>query len=206
MPVVSKSNGLPAEIAIFPSEIDQQLSLVATLRQYIEDTLRSQSGFVSATLFQSRSGLRVTSYIQWQNAEVYVPLGGLNGFATPDAHLFEIFAEEPQDSILHPAVPMNGLINFGVFKLKKPEHQPRFVALFEEALVMVAGQPGLISTHAHRSLDGLRCINFGFWNSQEAFTAMDTNRPFSPLFGEMLDLTNNEYEKKLHEIVYILDT
>jgi quinol monooxygenase YgiN len=205
MPVVSKSSGLPAEIAIFPTELEQQPQLLAALSHYIEDTLRYQQGFVSATLFRSLSGLRVTSYVQWQNSEAYFPLGALNEFATPDVHLYEIFAEEPQLSVLRPMVPMNGLINFGVFKMKKPDHQPRFVALFEEALVMVAGQKGLVSTYAHRSLDGLRCINYGLWESQEAFTAMDTNRPFSPLFGEMLDLAQNEYEKKLHEIVYILD-
>lgn len=61
---------------------------------------------------------------------------------------------------------------------------------------------GLISTHAHRSCDGWRCINFGHWHSLEEFTAMDSNRPFSPIFEEMLDLADNEYQKALHEVVF----
>lgn len=38
--------------------------------------------------------------------------------------------------------------------------------------------------------------------SLEDFTAIDSNRPFSPIFGEMLDLANNEYQKTLHEVVF----
>jgi hypothetical protein len=72
------------------------------------------------------------------------------------------------------------------------------------------GETGLISTHAHRSLDGWRCINFGYWQlprgaatpTIQAFAAMDANRPFSTLFREMLDLANNEYQKSLHEVVF----
>jgi hypothetical protein len=77
--------------------------------------------------------------------------------------LFEIFASVPKGSELHLAPSMDGLINFGIFKMKQPEYQSRFVELFTYALEMVSGQAGLISTHAHRSLDGWRCINFGHW-------------------------------------------
>jgi heme-degrading monooxygenase HmoA len=170
--------------------------------QTIESTLKQQPGFVSGTVFRSRDGLRVTSYIQWADQDSYVATQPLPEFASPDVHLFEIFAAEPKDSELHLSPDMDGLINFGIFKMKQPENQPRFVELFRQALEMVAGQPGLISTHAHRSLDGWRCINFGHWRSLEEYTAMDTNRPFAPIFGEMLDLANNEYQKTLHEVVF----
>ncbi len=59
-----------------------------------------------------------------------------------------------------------------------------------------------IAPSAHRSLDGWRCINFGHWRSLEDFAAMDTNRPFSPLFAEMLDLADNEYKKALHKVIF----
>jgi len=29
-----------------------------------------------------------------------------------------------------------------------------------------------------------------------------SNRPFSSIFGEMLDLADNEYQKTLHEVFY----
>jgi heme-degrading monooxygenase HmoA len=201
MPIVDKSNGLLAEFAIFPVLPERQADLVRQLKAEIE----SQSGFVSATLLCSLDGLRVTGYTQWVDAVTYVPTPSLAGFDPPDIHLFEIFAAEPSDSNLLLAGGMDGLINFGIFKLKAPENQPRFMELFKTALEMVSGQPGLISTHAHRSLDGWRCINFGHWRSIEDFTAMDNNRPFSPLFGEMLDLADNEYQKSLHRVVETID-
>lgn len=202
MPIVSKANGLLAEFAIFPVEPDSQANLVEQTIQNIESILKHNPGFSSGTVLRSRDGLRVTSYVQWSNQDSYVATQSFSGFTVPDAHLFEIFAEEPEGSKLHLSSGMGGLINFGIFKMKQPENQPRFIELFREALVMVSGQAGLISTHAHRSLDGWRCINFGHWRSLEEFTAMDTNRPFSPLFGEMLDLANNEYQKTLHEVVF----
>ncbi|HEY9780364.1 MAG TPA: antibiotic biosynthesis monooxygenase [Leptolyngbyaceae cyanobacterium] len=202
MPIVNKANKLVAEFAIFPVEPDSQASLVERAIQNIESTLKHHAGFSSGTVLRSRDGRRVTSYAQWAERESYVASQALADFAVPDVHLFEIFAAEPEGSELHLSPNMNGLINFGVFKMKQPDNQPRFIELFRQALEMVSGQAGLISTHAHRSFDGWRCINFGHWSSLEEYTAMDTNRPFSPIFGEMLDLADNEYQKTLHEVVF----
>lgn len=202
MPVVSKANGLLAEFAIFPGEPDSQTSIVERAIQNIESTLKHHAGFSSGTVLRSRDGLRVTSYVQWADQEFYLATQPFTEFAAPDVHLYDIFAEEPEGSKLHLSLDMDGLINFGIFKMKQPENQPRFAELFRQALKMVSGQGGLISTHTHRSLDGWRCINFGHWRSLEDFTAMDDNRPFSPIFSEMLDLANNEYQKTLHEVVF----
>jgi heme-degrading monooxygenase HmoA len=202
MPVVSKANGLLAEFAIFPVEPDRQASLVEKAIQSIQSTLKDNTGFSSGTVLRSRDGLRVTSYVQWLDEGSYVTTQSFTDFLIPDVHLFKIFAEEPESNKLHLSAGMDGLINFGIFKMKQPENQPRFIELFREALVMVSGQAGLISTHAHHSLDGWRCINFGHWRSLEEFAAMDSNRPFSPIFGEMLELADNEYQKTLHEVVF----
>jgi heme-degrading monooxygenase HmoA len=186
MPIVKQTNGLLAEFTIFPVEPDNQASLVKQAIQTIESTLKHKAGFSSGSVLRSRDGLRVTNYVQWADQESYVATQPFTDFAVPDAHLFEIFAAEPEDSELHLSLGM----------------EPRFIELFRQALGMVSGQAGLISTHAHRSFDGWRCINFGHWRSLEDFTAMDSNRPFSPLFGEMLDLADNEYQKALHEVVF----
>jgi heme-degrading monooxygenase HmoA len=202
MPIINKANGLLAEFAIFPVEPGSQANLVASAIQNIQSTIAHKAGFASGSLLRSRDGLRVTSYIQWSNLASYVATEPFADFAVPDVHLFEIFASEPAGSELQLAPSMDGLINFGIFKMKQPEYQPRFVELFTHALGMVSGQAGLISTHAHRSLDGWRCINFGHWRSIEDFAAMDANRPFSTIFQEMLDLANNEYQKSLHDVVF----
>ena len=105
-------------------------------------------------MFRSRDSQQVTSYIQWRTQDAYVPTKPLTGFAEPDVHLYDIFASEPADSGVQLSPDMDGLINFGTFKMKPPTNQARFVELFKQALEMVSGQEGLISTHAHRSLDG----------------------------------------------------
>jgi heme-degrading monooxygenase HmoA len=202
MPIINKANGLVAEFAVFSVEPDTQAHVIEEAIQHIESILKHEVGFVSGSVLRSRDGLRVTRYVQWTDQASYVAAQLISDYPAPDVHLFEIFATEPEESELTLASNMTGLINFGIFKLKQPENQPRFIELFRQALKMVSGQPGLISTHAHRSFDGWRCINFGHWQSLEAFTAMDSNRPFSPLFGEMLDLADNEYQKALLEVVF----
>ena len=200
-PIISRSNQRPAEFAIFSTKPESQADLTKQAVQNIE-LIKHEPGFESATVLRSRDGLRVTIYVQWIDSEAYIASQPPPNSPAPDIHLFEIFAAEPESSELRLSSDMDGLINFGIFKMKRPENQPRFIELFRQALEMVSGQPGLISTHAHRSLDGQRCINFGHWRSLEDFTAMDSNRPFSPLFGEMLDLADNEYQKSLHEVVF----
>lgn len=202
MPIITQANGLLAEFAIFPVEPQQQASLVERAMQNIESEFKQKAGFVSGSVVRSRDGLRVTSYVQWVDRDSYTAVQPFANYQTPDVHLFEIFAAEPQGSVLQLSPNMDGLINFGIFKMKQPENQARFIGLFRQALEIVSGQPGLISTHAHRSLDGWRCINFGHWRSLEDYAAMDANRPFSPIFEEMLGLADNEYQKTLHEVVF----
>ncbi len=202
MAIVSSTNGLLAEFALFPVSPEQASNLSEQVIQNIQALQENSSGFVSGTVFRSGEGDQITSYIQWSDQGAYVPSSTVANFELPDVRLYEIFASEPQDSEVALTPDMNGLINFGTFTMKHPDNQPRFIELFRQALDMVSGQTGLISTHAHRSLDGWKCINFGHWNSLDDFTAMDTNRPFSPLFGEMLDLANNEYKKELHRVVF----
>jgi hypothetical protein len=113
----------------------------------------SKGTTVSGSVICSRDGLRVTSYIQWVDQASYVATQSIANFEPPDVHLFEIFDAEPEGSELQLAVGMGGLINFGIFKTKQPENQPRFIELFKQALNMVSRQPGLISTYTHRSLD-----------------------------------------------------
>lgn len=202
MPTVNKANGLLAEFAIFPTEPDRQQGLIERAIQNIKSNLKHYPGFSSGTVLRSCDGLRVTSYVQWADQASYLASQAFPDFVPPDIHLFEIFAAEPEGSAIDLSPSMNGLINFGIFKMKQPDRQQRFIELFRQALTMVSGQAGLISTHAHRSFDGWRCINFGHWHSLAAFTEMDSNRPFSPLFGEMLELADNEYQKTLHEVVF----
>jgi hypothetical protein len=104
MPIVNKANGLLAEFAIFPVEPGNQANLVASTIQNIESTIEHKAGFASGSVLRSRDGLRVTSYIQWNDSASYIATEPFADFAVPDVHLFEIFAAEPAGSELHLAL------------------------------------------------------------------------------------------------------
>ncbi len=125
MPIINQVNGLLAEFAIFPVEPGSQAILVEHAIQNIESVLKHKEGFSAGSVLRSRDGLRVTSYVQWAAQESYVATQSITDFAVPDVHLFEIFATEPKNSELHLSQNMDGLINFGIFKMKQPENQPR---------------------------------------------------------------------------------
>jgi hypothetical protein len=77
MLIVTKINDLLAEFATFPVESDKQKGLVEQVIQNIESTLKPKPGFSAAAVFRSRDGLRVTSYVQWQDQ---IPMLRLNPF------------------------------------------------------------------------------------------------------------------------------
>ncbi|MEP0914585.1 antibiotic biosynthesis monooxygenase [Leptolyngbya sp. GB1-A1] len=122
MTIVSQTNGLPAEFAVFPVTPEDQKMLVEQVIQTIESTLKHHPGFVSGSVIRSRDRLRVTSYIQWVDQASYVVTQPITNFEPSDVHLFEIFDAEPKNSELHLTTEMDGLINFSIFKMKQPEN------------------------------------------------------------------------------------
>jgi len=221
MPVVSKDNHITTVMAIFPTEPEWQQGLVDTIRDFITAAMcpasergKPQPGFISSTIHRSLDGLRVINYAQWKsqeeyfafikNADVKVKAAKLSEFPKPDLHLYEIFISEPGGSEIELSTETEGLINFGIFKMKKPENLARFMELAKEAVDMVAGQPGLISTHFHRSIagEGARCVNYGLWKTQAEYAAMVDDPPFVGPIVEMLELAENEFQKSLYKIVF----
>lgn len=97
---------------------------------------------------------------------------------------------------------IQGLINFGIFKLRNPQDQPRFLEATKEAVQLVARQPGLATTHFHRSLDGAMAVNYGLWSSHEDYVAMNANPPFTEPLAEMRRLASDEFQMSLYEIVF----
>lgn len=211
MLAVFKDNSVLAEIDIFVTQPDQQWSLVDSLKAYTNNILKQQPGYVANAIHRSFDGLRVVNYVQWQcgaDYEAYINNGDIalasriTGFFAPDSHLYEIFISEPADSQMQIAAGTGGLINFGIFKLKEPAAQARFLEATTEAVRLVGGQAGLVTTHFHRSLDGARAINYGLWSSQQEYAKMNENPPFAEPLVQMRSLANNEFQMSLYEIVF----
>jgi quinol monooxygenase YgiN len=214
MPVITKAQDVTTVMAIYTIEPERQQKLVDTIQTFIQSAMKHQPGFISSTIHRSLDGLRVINYAQWKsqeeyfafikNADVKAAAASLAEFPKPDLHLYEIFISEPEGSQLKISPNIEGLINFGIFKMKKPENQARLIELAKESVGLVSGQPGLVSTHFHRSIagEGAVCVNYGLWTTQAEYAAMVDNPPFVGPIVEMLDLADNEFQKSLYKIVF----
>jgi hypothetical protein len=211
MLTVFKDNPVLAELDIFVTQPDQQWLLIDSLITYSQDILKQQPGYIANAIHRSLDGLRVVNYVQWQNQASYeayinnrdIALATkITGFFAPDSHLYDIFMSEPADSQMQITANMPELINFGMFRLKDPANQPHFLEATAEAIGQISGQPGLITTHFHRSLDGARAINYGLWSSQELYAKMNANPPMAEPLMVMRSLANNEFQMSLHEVVF----
>lgn len=211
MLTVFKGNSILAELDIFVTQPDQQWLLIDSLTAYTHDILKQQSGYVANAVHRSLDGLRVVNYVQWQNQASYetyinnrdIALANrITGFFAPDSHLYDIFMSEPADSQMEITASMPALINFGIFRLKDPANQSRFLEATAEAIRQISGQSGLMTTHFHRSLDGARAVNYGLWSSQELYARMNANPPMAEPLAEMFSLANNEFQMSLHEVVF----
>jgi quinol monooxygenase YgiN len=218
MPIISRDQDVTTVMAVYSTAPEEQQGLVDTVRDFTLAAMTQQPGFISSTIHRSLDGLRVINYAQWKSQEEYfafikdadvkVKAAKLSAFSKPDLHLYEIFISEPVGSEIELSPDTEGLINFGIFKMKKPENQARFMELAQEAVDMVAGQPGLVSTHFHRSIagEGARCVNYGLWTTQAEYAAMVDHPPFAGPIVEMLELADNEFQKSLYKIVFTEST
>ncbi|MBD2100659.1 antibiotic biosynthesis monooxygenase [Leptolyngbya sp. FACHB-261] len=212
MLTVTKDNSISAEIDIFPTEPQQQQSLIDGLINYIQTVFKQQPGFVAAAIHRSRDGMRVVNYVQWaspsdyeayvNNAEIPSLSNQLSTFPASNSRLYEILVSEPTNSKMQISTDIKGLINFGIFKLRNPKDQPRFLKATQEAVDLVAGQAGLVTTHFHRSLDGAMVVNYGLWSNHKDYVAMNENPPFAGPLLEMLRLADNEFQMSLYEVVF----
>ncbi len=214
MLVVSKDNNVTTVMAIYSTEPEGQLHLVDIIKDFTTAAMKQQPGFIASSIHISLDGLRVINYAQWKSPEEYfvfisdadvkAKAAMLAKLPKPDLHLYEIFLSEPAGSEIQVSTDIDGLINFGIFKMKKPEHQARFMELAKEAVEMVSGQTGLVSTHFHRSIagEGALCVNYGLWKTQAEYASMVDHPPFAGPMVEMLELADNEFQKSLYKIVF----
>ncbi len=210
MPILLAKNAPPAVIEIYVTDPETQAGLLDALKRRAASSERDQPGFVSACLHRSHDGQRVVNYLQWRDrgaaekAAARPPeelTAGFREVAPPDVHAYEIFATDPPDGHDEIKVDPAVFINFGIFRVRRAEDQPRFMDLARQALGLVHGTPGLHSTYFHRSFDGLRGVNYGQWLSQAQYAAMVDQPPFGGPLEEMLSLADNEFQRTLHEVV-----
>lgn len=207
MPVIAKNNDVISVIIVFSVEPERQQELIEIIIEFINNAVKYQPGFVSASLHKSLDGIRVMNS-QWQSLEAYNAFlkntefqaqgKKLANFNPPDLHVFEVVISQPENAILE--INTGDLIHLAEFRIK-PENQQRFVELAREYISIGLQNPGLISANFHRSLDGTRIMNYGQWRSLADFESLLQDPKYKPLGEYWQGLAENEFH--LYKVVSI---
>lgn len=209
MPTIAKHNDAIAVIIIFSVEPERQQELIDTIVEFLETAVKHLPGFVSSSIHKSLDGVRVMNYAQWKSQEDYEAFinnskvqsqgAKLSEFSKPDSHVYEVVISKPEDATLK--ISKGGLIHLAEFRVK-PENQQRLVELEREYVEIAMDNPDLISANFHRSLDGMRTVNYGQWRSLDNFGALLKEPKYAPLSEYWRGLAENEFH--LYEVVFTL--
>ena len=131
-----------------------------------------------------------------KKAERLFNLGG-----QPDSHVYEIITSESK--IGTPQIKEDEyIVHFAEFTMK-PENQPKMIELAKEHIKPAMEQPGLLSATFHRSLDGIRVINYGQWENEKAIAELTKKPGFSRAEPYWKDIADNEYH--LYKVVHVVN-
>lgn len=207
MAVLDLDNALVTIIVLFRVKDGRQSEVVEQVKQLFA-VAQNQPGFVSANLHRSLDGAKVANYAQWTDQESLQAFRNLPETATlveqlqdmvedMDSHQYEIVASESK--VGPPEIKADGyFVHFAEFRMPA-DNQPRMVELAKEHVGPAMSLPGLVSANFHRSLDGVRVINYGQWENQEAIQALTQRPGFGKEDGYWTGLAENEFH--LYEVV-----
>lgn len=207
MPAIAKSNDVITAIIIFAVEPEKQQELIDIIIEFLQTTVKHQTGFVSSSIHKSIDGLRVMNYAQWktqedyqafiQNTEVQAKGNKLSNFHLHESHLYEVAVSKPDDANL--TISKGSLIHLAEFRVA-PENQSRLVELEKEYVGVGLQNPGLLSANFHRSLDGVHTVNYGQWSSFADFDQLLKDPKYKPLSEYWQGIAENQFH--LYEVVY----
>jgi hypothetical protein len=175
MVAIQKYNALFSSIGLFATTPTQQAALAQSL---VLEQPNSGSGCASGSVHSSLDGERAMCYLQWSSADAYHQFMRQQGYGLPvlDSNLYEVAVSEPDDADL--SIAVGRLMHLGEFRLYNAQDQARLVEL-EAAIPAVAlRHPDLLCVNFHRSLDGTRTMNYGFWKTLDRFERLLIDETF----------------------------
>lgn len=208
MPSIAKHNEVITVIIIFAVEPEQQQELINTIVEFVEADVKHQPGFVSSSLHKSLDGIRVLNYAQWKTLEDYKAFlnnseiqaqgaAKLSNFHLLDSRVYEVTISLPESADL--TISPGRLIHLGEFRMK-PENQSRLIELERENVTIALEHPDLLSANFHRSLDGTRTMNYGFWQTLDNFELLVKEPKFAPVREYWQGRSESEFH--LYEVVF----
>ncbi|MBD1852165.1 antibiotic biosynthesis monooxygenase [Leptolyngbya sp. FACHB-711] len=204
MVAIQKDNTLLASIDLFSTSLDKQQELAEQLSNYVQFVVQSQLECASGSVNRSLDGERVMCYLQWKTEQAYIDFieseQGYSGFNLLDSHVYEVVVSQPDDADL--TIKAGRLLHLGEFRLS-PENQPRLVALEAEIPPISLQHSDLLCVNFHRSLDGTRTMNYGFWSTLEHFNRLLSEERFAPVRDYWRGLAENEFH--VYEIASVFE-
>lgn len=180
---ISQDPGIVTVIERFDIPSECQDEAVGTSRIHIEKEWAEQPLFVAAVLLRSRESDGVSCYSQWKRPAGVAPDAPVPSQSLASAlKLFELLDTRTYsvDFSAHPVsiAPVTLIsfertpcAHFGLFTVKH-DAQNRMLELARGNAPRALGTPGLVAINFHRSLDGMRVVNFGLWASLDEFDAL----------------------------------
>ncbi len=181
MVLISKSENKTITISYFKIDSNYQKKQVELLREFIDNILSKQNGFVSSIIHKSLKGSNIINYSQWEDlkdhntAISYITSLGFRSilsFATHELDSYEIIHTVGEDITV---TNQNKFVTSIVYVKLNQKNQARFtsgwVKLFEN---VTKKQPGFISAILHKSVTGNRLLSYSQWEKREDLDAFFT--------------------------------
>lgn len=186
---------------------ENQTELIELLNAGIDQEIRSQDGFVSASIHQSLDNSYVVNYAQWrdeaslQATAEWIEAGNAPTMAeafalgNPDFHPHRIVE---QFSTAEVRIDCNAtaltLINFLTPNAEVAASELA-LQLAEAMRAEVAATPGFISATVHESLDSPLVVNYAQWENEESVGAITTalEQGEAPELGDAFSLGTPDF-------------
>ncbi|MEL6912503.1 MAG: antibiotic biosynthesis monooxygenase family protein [Cyanobacteria bacterium J06598_4] len=93
----------------------------------------------------------------------------------------------------------NSLITVIIIFRVKPEQQQDLIGVIKEFLETVKTQPGFVAANLHRSIDGVKVVNYAQWADLEAFQAFRGNSEIQAKAAKLFEFDTPD--SHIYEIV-----
>ena len=83
----------------------------------------------------------------------------------------------------------NSLTTVMVIFTVKPEQQQELIDTIKEFSETVKTQPGFVSANLHKSIDGVKVVNYAQWSSMDAYESFVNNQEVQSQAGKLREFT-----------------
>ncbi|MGI0087724.1 MAG: antibiotic biosynthesis monooxygenase family protein [Nitrosotalea sp.] len=205
---ISKSNDLTTTISFFKIDSEYQKKQIDLLREFIDNTLSKQTGFVSSTIHRSLRGSTIVNYSQWTaskdnntgiNYMISPEPKSVISFATHELNPYEIHHAIGDEMIIAEHDKVVTAINYVKLDPKnQANYTNEWINVFENVMKK---QPSFISAILHKSVTGNRLLSYSHWAKRED---LEASLALPEVFNPVDRATNfSRSDWSIYEVSYV---